>query len=438
MFLMSATRATAEVHRSLLFGRLNTMQVTDQGGPSALPDCPSETNIVSSGNKPVMFQLHNLVRSAVHLNWVSFDGKEQTFESISGWSETHVSTFEGHWWRVRSSQGVLLAETKSYLGEFKVEPCKQMHGTDAMVLPPQLGQLAAMLQAPMARDWQDDALASALQECDPWRFLSTEEPFIGLHVLCLLSGGDGKQAAAAVFADGQWRQQPSALVPLDAAQTAGELIMLVLDALHLAKRAAHLQPSAFFTGDGQRMSDLQSVRTQRVALLYEGGQWIWPPIAMGHTWQVFANGHAVGQSSSTSSFTSSLWGSTQPDPNAGEWYGSRVALQIVTISLRPAAFEVRDFLRGDEAVHMQTKASPRMTSSGIANTDADRGKVMSDVRTSTMTFVGIDHDDRLKALARRVQCVSKVPATHMEAVQVPACPCMPNMACLTAPAKGAL
>jgi len=95
-----------------------------------------------------------------------------------------------------------------------------------------------------------------------------------------------------------------------------------------------------------------------------------------------------------------------------------VLLQLQTVSLRPAAFEVFNFLQGDEGGYLREKARPRMAGSGIANVDADQGKEMTDVRTSTMTFLHMDHDPILKAVARRVQCLSRVGASHFEAVQV--------------------
>ena len=71
---------------------------------------------------------------------------------------------------------------------------------------------------------------------------------------------------------------------------------------------------------------------------------------------------------------------------------------------------------GDEAVQMQRKAKPTLGASGIANTDRDRGRAMSDVRTSTMTFLRIDHDDRLKARRRPLHTASNrarmAPTSH--------------------------
>ena len=51
-----------------------------------------------------------------------------------------------------------------------------------------------------------------------------------------------------------------------------------------------------------------------------------PPIAVGHTWSVRANGHAV----SSAAF----------DAAAGE----PISLRLTTIALRPVAFEVVGFL----------------------------------------------------------------------------------------------
>lgn len=306
-----------------------------------------------------------------------------------------------------------MAQTLSSAATLTVTPCEQMYGAEAVVLPTHLAHALAAREEEMHDLWRGDTLAVAVAACDPWRFLSRSDAFIGLHVLCALRSdrvdGRGAADALAIFADGLWSSLPSAILPWDAPADVPELLLLVQHELSLPRRAAHLQPAGVFTADGQRLRSLAELRTSRSAplLLYEGGQWIWPPISLHHTWTVYGNGHAVSGAHAD--------GAPAVADAAG---GERVAMTLVTVSMKPVAFEVRDFLRGDEAAHMQSKASPHMFASGVANIDADRGKQMDGVRTSTMTFLHMDHDARLKAVARRVQCLTRVGATHDEAVQV--------------------
>jgi prolyl 4-hydroxylase len=45
--------------------------------------------------------------------------------------------------------------------------------------------------------------------------------------------------------------------------------------------AKYKQPYAFFTPDGRRLEQLEDV-VERVVFLFEGGQFIWPGIRIGH------------------------------------------------------------------------------------------------------------------------------------------------------------
>lgn len=350
----------------------------------------------------------------MQLFWVSFDGVEQTMEKVGGGDNATIETYEGHAWRVRSPSGVLVAQARSSSSLLTLMPCKQMHGKHAVVLPPRIADIYVTAEASVRDRWHGDALSAALAACDPWRYLSRAAMFIGFHVLCFLRHGEAAGShtpeGIAVFSEGQWSEQPHAIIPWVDIADSSELLLVLEHALSLPSRPSHLQPAGFFNVDGLRLPSLDALLATSDAsprLLYEGGQWLWPPIAINHTWDVHANGHSVPRAH-VDGEASAL------DARNGE----RVALQLVTISLRPAAFEIRAFLQGDEATYVQEKARPHMFASGIANVDADRGKNLGDVRTSTMTFISIDHDVRLKAIARRVQCLSRVSATHMEAVQV--------------------
>lgn len=87
--------------------------------------------------------------------------------------------------------------------------------------------------------------------------------------------------------------------------------------------------------------------------MMEGGQWLWPPVEVGHT-HVLPNLTAPG-----------------------------VDTEVVTLSLRPLVVEVKNFLTPAEATHMIARAKPHMEKSGVALKDADKGKAAKEFRTSS-------------------------------------------------------
>ena len=92
-------------------------------------------------------------------------------------------------------------------------------------------------------------------------------------------------------------EQPRAIVPWNVASGVDDLVQLVQHTLFLPRRDDHLQPPGFFSTAGLRFTSLEQLQTSlqgsKVALLYEGGQWLWPPIAVGHVWTVYANSFMV-------------------------------------------------------------------------------------------------------------------------------------------------
>ena len=130
-----------------------------------------------------------------------------------------------------------------------------MFGDEAITLPGRLAHALGSTFADVHARWQDEALAAALKACYPWRWLSREEPFIGFHVLCMLHKENSATRAAdppgaapgkgmgqvpdalALFAEGRWSEQPSALLPWGAAADLTELTLLIQHALGLPRRA---------------------------------------------------------------------------------------------------------------------------------------------------------------------------------------------------------
>lgn len=351
------------------FARLHHPQAV----ASSQPACPEPASTVSAGSRAVKWKVLNHIRSSIRLSWVNFEGNEQVMETIGPGEHSVINTYDGHAWRARSPQGVLVAQAKASDEPLDLWPCLGMYGADKLVLEPELAERLSSPGRVVHERWQGERLASALARCDPWRFLSKESPFIGFHVACVLQSSGAESdpdvehpRALAIFSDGGWHERPTAVLPWGAATDLAELVLLVQHALGLPRRAPHLQLPGWFSTSGLRLTSLGDILSfgPAPALLFEGGQWIWPPIAVGHTWTVHANGHATP--------TAHEHGDASVDDAA---LGTPVALRLVTLSLRPAAFAVDGFLQGDEAEHMQRKAAPRMHSSGIANVDADRGKV---------------------------------------------------------------
>ena len=119
-------------------------------------------------------------------------------------------------------------------------------------------------------------------------------------------------------------------------------------------------------------------------LCLEGGQWIWPPVEIGHV-HVLPNLTAPG-----------------------------IDTRVVTLSFKPLVVEVENFLNDAEAAHIVEKASPHMAKSGVALKDADRGKAAKEFRTSSQYFLPTTGDPLLERIDRRVMLLTRIPISHAE------------------------
>ena len=246
--------------------------VLERGQKPAMPPCPTKTAILSDGNKPVSWRVHNPMRIPMHIFWVGFTGDEQRMDSVRGCDNTSIETYVGHAWRLRTPDGILVAEAKSSVEPFVLQQCSEAYGAHKVHLPRALADVAAKQLLAVSEHWRGEALAGALAACDPWRFLSAEGPFVGCHVLCTLPATGVTPPAIALFADGKWSERPSALLPAGAADSLQDLVMLMQHTLDFPTREAKLQPPAFFTPNALKLPDLKALLAQPVALLYEGGQ----------------------------------------------------------------------------------------------------------------------------------------------------------------------
>eukprot|EP01043_Picozoa_sp_COSAG02_P067844 COSAG02_NODE_11052_length_1805_cov_1.015240_1_plen_290_part_00 len=76
---------------------------------------------------------------------------------------------------------------------------------------------------------------------------------------------------------------------------------------------------------------------QHLLFAFDGGRWLWPPVRIGHQWNV-----------------------TGDDGRE---------FQLTTLSLRPTVFEVSAFLNTEEAKLVRDLAAPTLARSGVATTD---------------------------------------------------------------------
>jgi len=120
----------------------------------------------------------------------------------------------------------------------------------------------------------------------------------------------------------------------------------------------------------------------------EGGQWLWPPVDVGHA-------HLI------------------PD-----LVTPGVSTRVVTLSLRPLVVEVENFLTNVEAQHIIARAKPHMAKSGVALKDADKGKAAKEFRTSSQYFLPTTRDPKLEVIDRRVMFLTRIPISHAEYIQV--------------------
>lgn len=95
-----------------------------------------------------------------------------------------------------------------------------------------------------------------------------------------------------------------------------------------------------------------------------------------------------------------------------EWRG-----EVILLSWKPRAFVLKNFLTDEECAHLIKTASPSMTKSTVVDNVTGKTKD-SDVRTSTGTFLDMDHDEIVSQIERRVSHVTMLPKENQEGLQI--------------------
>lgn len=232
-----------------------------------------------------------------------------------------------------------------------------------------------------------DALAS---EWLYTRRMAAGYSFTGYHVLCLnptTPSDDGDPSALppslsiTAYSHG-YNDSTSFTAPTS---SMAEFRRAVASALGISKLFPASLPWALYDNKARRvlrMGDLEPI-----GLLFEGGQWIWPGIEIGHTY-------------------------TLPPLIPG---GPHVILE--TLEVQPLVFKVPRIIEDAEADYVIQRAMPEFFNSGVAHQTKDIGKSADTWRTSEQMWLPPDAAP-LRIIYNRVGLLVRVPPVHFEAMQV--------------------
>ncbi|KAE8983608.1 hypothetical protein PR002_g23201 [Phytophthora rubi] len=255
-------------------------------------------------------------------------------------------------------------------------------------------QLQAQLQLLVSSSggvlFRETAPEDTLVDCSQaQQYLTDVLPVKGFHVLCTKKVQEGESLATldvVAFKDGN--------APSMKTQSSMELddlknkLETLLDIQQPRDEVAvkYKQPYAFFTPDGKRLQKLEEMVNQ-VVFLFEGGQFIWPGIRIGHK--------------------------TLVKDVAGK---GDVVLE--TLSMIPLVFSVEEFLKDDEIDVIMNLSLEHLKPSAVTLMDGHEKRAATDWRTSTTYFLPSDGHPKMEEIDQRVADLTKVPMDHQEDVQV--------------------
>lgn len=176
------------------------------------------------------------------------------------------------------------------------------------------------------------------------------------------------------------------------------------------------QPYAFFTPEGERLESRLSSIVNRVVFLFEGGQFIWPGIKIGHKSECLVLELLDISMKVNSKY---VWYvviccTTAVVKNV---YGKGDVV-LETLSMTPLVFGVDEFLKDNEIDVIMDLSLEHLKPSGVMHNDNDKGRPATDWRTSTTYFLPSSAHPLITDIDRRTADLVKVPQSHQEYVQV--------------------
>ncbi|KAG1687374.1 hypothetical protein DVH05_005246 [Phytophthora capsici] len=220
---------------------------------------------------------------------------------------------------------------------------------------------------------------------DAHQFLTDVMPVKGFHVLCIETTADALKVTG--FKDGMHANSSvETTKDLTALTHAVERELLQIPEPSDEYARKYKQPPAYFSVDGERLENVSALES-RIVFLFEGGQFIWPGIRIGHKTLVK---NAFG----------------------------RGDLVLETISMTPLVFSVEEFLRDDEIDVILALSMPHLAPSGVTLQDGHENRPATDWRTSTTYWLDSSSHPVVQDIDKRTADLVKVPLSHQESVQV--------------------
>ena len=230
-----------------------------------------------------------------------------------------------------------------------------------------------------------------------------KEPVPGFHILCF-SRMDGNKLKMDYFEKGM---NSSGFVESSMKFGFPVVRKMIERSLKIEKEPDGMQPWALFSSKGHFLVDADAtgnlieflVDKVGMALLFEGGQFLWPGVEIGFKRQV------------------ELY-SVMPVESPSYTSEKTRTVTLETLSLSPLVLSVDEFLSEEECQHIQEKATPTMQYSEVVLMDKDAGRPASDFRTSQTTFVSATDDPMLEDIDYRTASLTRIPRKHQEHSQV--------------------
>ncbi|KAK1933596.1 putative prolyl 4-hydroxylase 3 [Phytophthora citrophthora] len=227
---------------------------------------------------------------------------------------------------------------------------------------------------------------SAVNCSDAHQFLTDMMPVKGFHVLCIETAADVLKVTG--FKDGMHgNRSVETTKDLTEFTNAVERDLLQIPEPSDEYARKYKQPPAYFTVEGEKLEKTISALENRIVFLFEGGQFIWPGIRIGHKTLVkntFGRGDLV----------------------------------LETISMTPLVFSVEEFLRDEEIDVILELSMPHLAPSGVTLQDGHENRPSTDWRTSTTYWLDSSSHSVVQDIDKRTADLVKVPLSHQESVQV--------------------
>eukprot|EP00929_Paragymnodinium_shiwhaense_P118553 TRINITY_DN90474_c0_g1_i1.p1 TRINITY_DN90474_c0_g1~~TRINITY_DN90474_c0_g1_i1.p1 ORF type:complete len:530 (+),score=116.00 TRINITY_DN90474_c0_g1_i1:64-1590(+) len=224
-----------------------------------------------------------------------------------------------------------------------------------------------------------------LASADPADKYLSDSYFPGMHILerhgdqlkLYREGSKPTTEKPALTIEASWKTMEEARAALE-------------KALSIPAREPYQSDWAMFTSQGRRIETIEDLQSRDLAFITEIGQWIWPAVHVGF------------------------------EQVAQEVDGDRPKV-LKTLSLRPVAFDVKDFISPEECDTIIKLGGTKnlIASEGVMQSaDLAAGVAHSEFRTSKQAWLSTGDDDVIHRLDRRTANLTRVHYSHNEDVQL--------------------